>query len=72
MIVKIRYKTDAKPDDSLHWRIIIDNTEYNASNVSINVPSWTTNDLIEGIGEKWHITCKPTEIKWDGEKCILL
>lgn len=72
MIVKIRYKTDAKPEDTLHWRLMIDNIEYNASNVTIEVASWTTNDLIEGVGEKWHITCEPTEIKWDGEKCILL
>ena len=36
MLVKIRYKTDAKPSDTHHWRVLIDGIEYNASNVFIN------------------------------------
>ena len=71
MIVKVRYKTDAKKEDIHHWRVIVDGFEYNASNVTITVPSWTSNDFIEGVGEKWHIGCEPTEIKWENEKCIL-
>jgi hypothetical protein len=72
MIVKIRYKTDAKPEDTLHWRVLIDGQEYSASNVTINCMSYTTKDLIEGVGEKWHITCTPKQVKWMGEECIII
>ena len=72
MKVKIRYKTDAKPDDILHWRILIDDVEHHASNVVINCMSWTTRDNIEGVGEKWHITCEPKQIKWMEKECILI
>ena len=72
MLVKIRYKTDAKPDDKLHWRVMVDNVEHHASNVVINCLSWTTKDIIEGVGEKWHITCEPKQIKWMEEECILI
>ena len=72
MIVKIRYKTDAKPEDTLHWRVMIDDVEYHASSVVINCLSWTTKDMIEGVGEKWHITCEPKQIKWVGEECIII
>jgi hypothetical protein len=72
MTVKIRYKTDAKPDDLLHWRIIIDGVEHHASNVTINCMSWTTKDNIEGVGEKWHVTCQPRQIKWMDNECIII
>jgi hypothetical protein len=72
MVVKIRYKTDAKPNDVLQWRVIIDEVEYNASNVIINCMSHTTRDYIDGIGEKWHISCKATQVIWMGEECIII
>ncbi len=71
MIVKIRYKTDAKSDDILHWRVLIDGQEYSASNVIINCKSKTTKDYIEGVGNKWHISCNPTQIDWLDTECIL-
>jgi hypothetical protein len=72
MKVKIRYKTDAKPEDTLHWRVIIDGVEYNASNIIINCMTHTTKDFIEGVGEKWHISCVATQINWLGEECIII
>ena len=72
MIVKIRYKTDAKPNDILQWRVIIDEVEHSASNVIINCLSYTTRDHIKGVGEKWHITCEPKFIRWSGNECILI
>lgn len=72
MIVKIRYNTNAKSEDTLHWRVLIDGIEHLASNVVINCRCYTTNDIIEGVGEKWHISCNPIEINWVGEKCILI
>jgi hypothetical protein len=71
MIVKIRYKTDAKTTDSLQWRVLIAGHEYYASEVHINCPTLTTRDMVEGVGEKWHITCEAKEIDWIGEKCIV-
>ena len=72
MIVKIRYKTDAKPEDILQWRVVIDGVEYHASNVVINCMSYTTRDQIEGVGEKWHITCTPKQVQWIDQECILI
>ena len=72
MIVKIRYKTDAKTDDVLHWRVLIDGVEHYASNVTINCMSYTTKDIIEDGIEKWHITCKPIQVQWMGNECILI
>jgi len=72
MIVKIRYKTDAKPGDILQWRVIVDGVEHHASNVVINCMSYTTRDIIENGVEKWHITCKPQQIQWLNKECILI
>ena len=72
MVVKIRYKTDAKEGDTLQWRVLIDDVEYHASNVVINCMSYTTKDILEGGIEKWHITCKPQQVKWMGEECIII
>lgn len=72
MIVKIRYKTDAKPEDTLQWRVLIDGEEHHASNVVINCMSYTTRDNIEGVGEKWHITCTPLQVRWMDKTCILI
>jgi hypothetical protein len=70
--VSIRYKTDAKPNDIIQWRVIIDGVEYGASNVIINCVSHTTKDYIQGVGEKWHITCEPKFIRWADKECILI
>jgi hypothetical protein len=71
MEVKIRYNTNAKSDDKLHWRVIINGVEHLASNVIINCMTRTTKDYIEGVGDKWHISCNPTQIEWVDTECIL-
>jgi hypothetical protein len=71
MEVKIRYNTNAKSDDILHWRVIINGVEHLASNVIINCMTRTTKDYIEGVGDKWHISCNPTQIEWVDTECIL-
>jgi hypothetical protein len=35
------------------------------------VATTTTQDFIEGVGEKWHVTCQPDLITWDGDRVIL-
>ena len=72
MIVKIRYNTNAKSEDALHWRVLIDGVEHLASNIIVNCISYTTRDHIEGVGEKWHITCEPKQVKWMDKECILI
>lgn len=71
MNVKLRYKTDAKPEDTLHWRIIIDGVEKHASEVRLFCPTYTTKDIVEEGVEKWHISCKANIIEWKNEICII-
>lgn len=68
--IKIRYNHDAGASN-LKWRILIDGIEHLASDIEVLVPSTTTKDIIEGVGEKYHITCRPDKIVWDGDKIIL-
>ncbi len=72
MIVKIRYKTDAKENDTLQWRVLIDGIEHHASNVIINGMCHTTKDYIEGVGDKWHITCYANQVNWLNQECIII
>jgi len=67
--VKIRYNTNAKNSDDLHWRVLIDGKEFLAKNVEINTPTYTTKDFIKEVGEKWHITTKANSITWKGDVC---
>ena len=68
--VKIRYNHDAG-ESPLKWRVVIDEVEHLASNIDLLVPSVTTSDFIEGAGQKYHISCKPEVIVWEGDKVIL-
>ena len=68
--VKIRYNTDSG-ESELKWRILIDGFEHRASEVDILVSSTTTKDMILGVGEKYHITCRPETIVWEGTKVTL-
>jgi len=65
--IKIRYNTKAKPEDTLHWRVLINGVEHLASHVEINTQTKTTTDFIEGVGTKWHISCKGN-IQWTGSE----
>jgi len=64
--VKIRYNT-AVDDDFLYWRVLIDGIEHLASDIVIEVPTYSTKDEIEGVGIKHHISCEAEEIIWDEE-----
>ena len=54
---QIRYNTQST-DDSNRWRLIDDGKEILVSNIVINSQTSTTKDYIEGVGDKWHVTCK--------------
>jgi hypothetical protein len=48
--IKIRYNTQCR-DDVHHWRVLVDGVEILASEVRIECPTFTTRDVIEGVGE---------------------
>jgi uncharacterized membrane protein len=54
---KLRYNTQST-EDSNRWRLIVDEKEIQVSNVFIDGEVWTSKVYIEGVGQKWHITCK--------------
>lgn len=68
--VKIRYNHDSG-EGPLKWRVVIDGREHLAENIDVLVPSVTTGDFIEGVGQKYHISCEPELIIWEGNKVIL-
>ena len=72
MKVQIRYNTNAKAEEILHWRVIVDGVEYLASNVVINCMSYTTKDYIDGVGDKWHISCNANQVNWLNKECIII
>ena len=53
---QIRYNTQST-NDSDRWRLINDGEEILVSDIIINTQTKTTKDFIEGVGEKWHVTC---------------
>jgi uncharacterized membrane protein len=56
-IFQIRYNTNST-DDSNRWRLLCNGYEILVSDIIINAETKTTKDYIEGVGEKWHVTCK--------------
>jgi uncharacterized membrane protein len=56
-VFQIRYNT-VSTDDSNRWRLLRDGEEIQVSDIIINAETKTTKDYIEGVGEKWHVTCK--------------
>lgn len=63
--VKVRFNTNYKlGDGSKEWRVLIDGVENFCNHVIINCPSSTTKDYIEGVGDKWHITCFASRIEY--------
>lgn len=53
----IRYNTNSNSQHD-RWRILDEEIEYLVSEIRVNVPSFTSTDWIEGIGEKYHIACE--------------
>ncbi|HRO75921.1 MAG TPA: hypothetical protein PLP27_07225 [Crocinitomicaceae bacterium] len=54
----IRYNTHSVSDTD-HWRIIDEeNNEILVAEIRINVPSYTSKDVMEDVGVKFHIACE--------------
>lgn len=70
--IKIRFNTkytEAHSED-LKWRVLIDDTEYLASSIFIEVPSYTSQDVLPTGELKWHITCSGFPC-WKGTQVII-
>jgi hypothetical protein len=69
MDIKIRYNHNCT-DDKMYWRVIINSVEFLASDIKINVPTYTTRDDVydpqrNEMVNKHHITCKANAVIWD-------
>lgn len=53
----IRYNTESV-DDSNRWRIIDGNQEFLVAEIRINVPTFTSKDMMPNVGLKFHIACE--------------
>ena len=68
MDIKIRYNHGCT-DDKMFWRLIIDGAEFLASDIQINVPTFTTRDDVfdpqkNEMVNKHHISCKADYVSW--------
>jgi hypothetical protein len=73
--IKIRYNTNCD-DNHMFWRVLINGTEHTVSNVIINVPVYTTRDIVfdpsrNSMVDKHHLSCKATEVIWKGDVVII-
>lgn len=70
--IKIRFNTNYKEGDNLvkEWRVIVDGDEKFCNHVTVNCPSKTSKDFIEGVGNKWHISCEADNIEYVKDEAI--
>lgn len=70
--IKIRFNTNYKENDILtkEWRVIVNGVENFCNHVTVNCPSKTSKDYIEGVGNKWHISCEANGIEYIEDKEI--
>lgn len=64
-LLRIRHNTENT--GTLFWRVVVDNEEILADTISINVPTFTTQDTFPDGRIKFHISCKYDELIWDGK-----
>ncbi len=73
--IKIRWNTQCEDNHSF-WRVIIDGKEYIASNVIIEIPTWTTRDevwdSVRGtMVNKHHISTLAESAIWKGDVVVI-
>ena len=73
MLIKIRFNTDTIKMPHMaypEWRVIYEGQEHLAKEIKINVPAWTTSDIIETGELKWHITCEGKP-QWNDDNSVI-
>lgn len=72
--IQIRFNTDKERfnADAPAWRVLIDGQEHLARNVRVEVPMWTTEDVLPTGQRKWHLSCEG-EAHWDAPQgcCVI-
>lgn len=72
--IQIRFNTDKERVSATApaWRVLIDGVEFLASDVRVEVPMWTSEDILPTGIKKWHLTCEG-EAHFDepGGNCII-
>ncbi len=53
---QIRFNTNSKTEED-RWRLVCDGEETLVSNIVIDAKTYTTKDFIQGVGDKWHVSC---------------
>jgi hypothetical protein len=64
--LKIRFNTENT--GTLFWRVIVDGEEILADHINVNVPSYTSQDVLPDGRIKWHISADYNELVWEGKK----
>lgn len=73
--IKIRYNTLCE-DNHTFWRVLIDGEERICSNIIIEIPTYTTRDIVwdpnrkENV-DKHHLSCQANEVIWKGDVVII-
>ena len=73
--VKVRYNTLCE-DNHLYWRVLIDGIEHICSNIIVEIPLYTTRDIVWDPNrnqsvDKHHMSCKANEVTWKGDVVII-
>jgi hypothetical protein len=69
-LVRIRYNNN-DTDGTQKWRVIIDDQEFQTSEIKISIPTRTLTETFEGIGEKHHIVCDATGVIFENNKATI-
>jgi len=64
MIVQIRFNTEWEKTDGgqYKWRVLVDGRERLAKSVRIEVPCFTTEDVLPDGRRKWHVTAEAAAV----------
>jgi hypothetical protein len=71
-LILIRFNTDhpKDPDNTLAWRIIDKDKEYQASGFIVNTTCFDQSDAYPEIGMKWHVATLG-KLRFDGTIAII-
>lgn len=73
MKIQIRFNTDREKKDGAlpPWRVLIDGVEYLATDVRVETPTWTSEDVLPTGIKKWHISTEG-QAHWDDSgRCVI-
>lgn len=70
-LIQIRFNTEKEKSDATAppWRVLVNGHEFLALKVEIQVPTWTSEDILPSGQRKWHLSCKG-EAHWDDSRRV--